>query len=646
MIIYSSDVGGFKKDIFEGRLIDSLDRQIARSYKASGYNERLSWQNSLHFMNTIVTNSNLPDNAGVAIEYMIPTTTKRIDFLISGYDDEDHPNVVVIELKQWSNVEASTESSELVKTYINGCMRDHPHPSYQAWSYTTLLKDYNSSIQDGKIILHPCAYLHNYISGANDPLQAENFTNLLEDSPLFDRHDGRKLCDFLNKFVRKGDDRKILYYIDNGRIRPSKSLQDNLLAMLKGNDVFVMIDDQKVVYENAIAMAEKTRRDHKKRVMIVKGGPGTGKSVLAINLLVELTNRDMVVQYITKNSAPRNVYKTKLKGNRLMNSVDNLFKNSGCYYDVPEDTIDVAIVDEAHRLNAKSGFYSNQGENQVMEIMKASKCSVFFVDDHQMISLKDIGESKEIRKQARYMRAIILEEQLQSQFRCNGSDGYIAWLEDVLLIRETANKYFDLDYDFGVVDSPQDLMDWVIKHNVNNKARVIAGYCWDWPTESRNNKDYHDITIPEHNFGISWNLNEGIWAIDPHSVNEAGCIHTSQGLEFEYVGIIIGPDMYFDGINVCTDASKRASTDQSLKGLMKLATANPEQAEKRADLIIRNTYRTLLTRGLKGCRVFCTDTALSKYIKSRIKNQYRFLMYPSPESMPLMAAEDSAPYEV
>lgn len=405
MIIYSSDVAGFKKDVFEGRLIDTLNRQITFSYKASGYNERLSWQNSLQYMNTIVTNSILPNDAGIAIEYMIPTTSKRIDFLVSGYDDENRPNVVVIELKQWSSVEASTESRELVKAFINGGIRNCPHPSYQAWSYTTLLKDYNASIQDGSIILHPCAYLHNYVSKQKDPLRAENFTDLLRESPLFDQHGGRKLCDFLNTFIRKGDHRKILYYIDNGRIRPSKSLQDNLLAMIKGNDAFIMIDDQKVVYENAIAMAEKTRRDHKKRIMIVQGGPGTGKSVLAVNLLVELTNRDMVAQYITKNSAPRNVYKTKLKGHRLMHSVDNLFKNSSSYFDVPENTIDVAIVDEAHRLNAKSGFYGNQGENQVMEIIKASKCSVFFVDDHQIISLKDIGQSEEIRKQAKRMGA-------------------------------------------------------------------------------------------------------------------------------------------------------------------------------------------------------------------------------------------------
>ena len=165
-------------------------------------------------------------------------------------------------------------------------------------------------------------------------------------------------------------------------------------------------------------------------------------------------------------------------------------------------------------------------------------------------------------------------------------------------------------------------------------------------TKTRNNKNYHDIVIPEHNFGMSWNLNEGIWAIDPHSVNEAGCIHTSQGLEFEYVGIIIGPDMYFDGTNVCTDESKRASTDQSLKGIKKLANTDPELARERADLIIRNTYRTLLTRGLKGCRVFCTDAALAKYIKSRMKNQYQALMYSSSESKHQIAAEDSAQYEV
>lgn len=645
MIIYSSDVAGFRKDVIKGTLIDSLERQFNLSYKASSYNERISWQNSLQFMNNIVTAADLPHDAGIAIEYMIPTTSKRIDFLISGYDDDNRPNVVIIELKQWSEAEPSNESPNLVKVYVNGGVRHCPHPSYQAWSYAALLRDFNTSIQDGSIILHPCAYLHNYGPGSRDPLRAENFSDLLKESPLFDRYDGPKLCEFLNTFIRKGDQRKILYYIENGRIRPSKSLQDNLVAMLQGNEAFVMIDDQKTVYEKAIAMAEKTRRDNKKRVMIVQGGPGTGKSVLAINLLVELTNRNMVAHYITKNSTPRKVYLAKLKGSRLMNPVDNLFKNSGNYFDVPENTIDVAIVDEAHRLNEKSGFYGNQGENQVMEIIRASRCSIFFVDDYQVISLKDIGESEEIRRQAERLGAIILEEQLESQFRCNGSEGYIAWLEDVLQIRETANKCFDFDYDFDVVDSPHDLLDWVIKHNHNNKARIVAGYCWDWPKETRNDRNYHDIVIPEYDFEMSWNLNEGIWAIEPDSVYEAGCIHTCQGLEFEYIGVIIGPDMYFDGTAVRTDPGKRASTDQSLKGLKKLAEKEPELAAKRSDIIIRNTYRTLMTRGMKGCRVFCTDKALAEYIKSRVKSKRGILDYSTPEYVQLKAAEDTIPYE-
>jgi len=644
MIIYSSDVAGFKKDVLNGTLTDTLERQITLSYKASSYNERVSWRNSLQFMHTILSSSNVPDDAGVAIEYMIPTTSKRIDFLISGYDDRNNPNVVIIELKQWSNVEPSNESPNLVKVYLNGYMRNCPHPSYQAWSYAALLSDFNTSIQDGSIVLHPCAYLHNYDSrNSDDPLHAGNFEDLLRESPMFDRHDGIKLCNFIGKFIRKGDQRKILYYIENGRIRPSKSLQDSLVSMLQGNKEFVMIDDQKVVYEKAIAMAEKTRYDHKKRVMIVQGGPGTGKSVVAINLLVELTNRNMVAHYITKNSTPRKVYLTELKGSRLMNPVDNLFKNSGSYFDAPENSIDVAIVDEAHRLNEKSGFYGNQGENQVMEIIRASRCSVFFVDDYQMISLKDIGRSEEIRKQAKRLGAVILEAKLESQFRCNGADGYVAWLEDVLQIRETANRYFEFDYDFDVVDSPHELLDWVIRHNNNNKARIVAGYCWDWPTDTRNDRNYHDIVIPEYNFEMSWNLNEGIWAIDPDSVYEAGCIHTSQGLEFEYIGVIIGPDMYFDGTRVRTDPSKRASTDQSLKGLKKLAAKDPELAAKRADMIIRNTYRTLLTRGMKGCRVFCTDKALAEYLKNRIKAKPK--NFACEAEWDLKAAEETAPYE-
>lgn len=636
MIIYHSDIRGFRDDIFAGSLAEELDRKVRESYRQSSPGEINAWRNSLQYMYMVLGDRDIPDDAGVAIEYMIPSTSKRIDFIVSGYDEHDRGSVVIIELKQWSDASIVEGTRDLVETRLGRGLRIVPHPSYQAWSYAKLLEDFNESVQDHSITLKPCAYLHNYlIQKENDPLMHIQYAGLLEEAPFFDQRGAAKLAAFVKKYVRKGDRKKVLYDIENGRIRPSKSLQDRLASMLEGNREFVMIDDQKVVYERVLSMTEKTRVDGKKRVMIVEGGPGTGKSVVAVNLLCEVIRRGMVVHYITKNAAPRNVYKTKLKGSFSISSIDNLFRSSGGYFDgaknkVLTDLLDLAVVDEAHRLNEKSGLFGNRGENQIKEIIESSKCAVFFVDDDQIISLQDIGTKEELLRQARLAGAIIYEDRLVSQFRCNGSEGYIAWLDDVLQIRETANPIFDVDYDFGVVETPQELLRWVSEKNQNNKARVLAGYCWEWPVKSRNNPQHHDIVLEEYGFGMSWNLNQGIWAIDPDSVNAAGCIHTSQGLEFEYVGVIIGPDMFYSGGTVQTNYEKRAGTDKSLRGIKKMSRDNPVRAQALADRIIRNTYRTLLSRGMKGCRVFCTDLKLAVYFKRRIA-EYEEVVYPSPD---------------
>jgi hypothetical protein len=383
-----------------------------------------------------------------------------------------------------------------------------------------------------------------------------------------------------------------------------------------------MIDDQKIVYETAIDWAMKSKKDLKKRVIVVEGGPGTGKSVVAINLLVELTRRGCVANYVSKNSAPRNVYSTHLKGSFTKSHIDNLFKGSGTYIKAEENLFDVLVVDEAHRLNEKSGLFSNLGENQILEIIKASKFSIFFIDEGQRIHIKDIGDTSEIMRFAGKEKGKYLQMELSSQFRCNGSDGYLAWLDDVLEIRETANKEgFDGDYDFRVMDCPNELRDEIYKKNqINNKSRIVAGYCWNWISQGKNNPDVYDIEIPEFDFEMSWNLGStSTWAIDPESVNEIGCIHTSQGLEFDYIGVIIGPDMRYENGRIVTDFKERAKTDQSLKGIKSLYKKDPNEAERIADEIIKNTYRTLMTRGMKGCLVFCVDPGLERYLKERMK---------------------------
>ena len=623
MLIYNGLKSDFmadtENDVLETKLYDTIKQKMNRS---TGLSELNSWRNSLKEMYITLNDSAIPSDAGVAIEYNIPQTSKRVDFLISGYDDNNKGNVIIIELKQWEQLQAVEGHEAIVETYTGGANRRVVHPSYQAWSYAALIKDYNQYVQDEDVELHPCAYLHNYPRKDNDPLDAKQYEDVLSDAPAFTYGQRDALRNFIKKNIKTGDGEDTLVKIEHGKIKPSKQLQDSICGMLKGNKEFIMLDEQKVVYETILNLSTKCQKDNKKRTIIVEGGPGTGKTVVAINLLAELTKRDQFAQYVSKNSAPRIVYGYKLKGSMKRNSVDNLFKGSGCYTDAPLNSIGTILADEAHRLNEKSGMFQNLGENQIKEIIHASRCSVFFIDESQRVTTSDIGSVEEIEKWAKMEHSEVFRMELVSQFRCNGSDGYLALIDDVLQIRDTANYDLEgIDYDIRICDSPMEMEHIILeKNSIRNRARILAGYCWNWPKETRNDVNYHDIKIGD--YGISWNLDGGdAFAINPDSVHEAGCIHTSQGLEFDYVGVIIGDDMRYENGEIITDYSKRAKTDQSMKGIKGIAKNNPQEANRLADEIIKNTYRTLMTRGMKGCYVYCTDSKLSEYLKERLNKE-------------------------
>ncbi len=616
MIVYSATKSNFILDTMmnqisakiEGLYVRETGNKVSRS-------EVASWNNSMQFMMNVLSDGGIPDDTGIAIEYKIPQTSKRIDFIVTGKDDTQK-TAILVELKQWSEgVTASTKDAVVNTTFFG----ETNHPSYQAWSYASLLNDYNSAVQEKHINLKPCAYLHNYSieeGEVNSPAYAE----WLEKAPLFFREDVFKLRDFIKRYVKSGDSGALMYEIENGKIRPSKSLVDSLHSMLNGNDEFVLIDNQKIVYETALglAVAKSSSPSMRKQVIIVKGGPGTGKSVVAINLLSEMTGRGLVVQYVTRNSAPREVFQVKLTGKFTKSRISNLFKSSGSFYDIDPDTFDALIVDEAQRLNAKSGLFQNKGNNQIDELIKASKTTVFFIDNDQRVHIKDIGESEEIKKIALMNEADVYEYELESQFRCNGSDGYLAWVDHMLSIRETANTTLSgIDYDFRVFNNPTEMHRKIKELNeVNNKSRMLAGYCWNWI--SKKNPLLKDIEIGDYR--ATWNLNDHgqSWIIHPGSVSEVGCIHTSQGLELDYVGVIIGPDLIVRNGRVITDPSKRATTDKSMHGFKKLSREEPAYAEFLGDMIIKNTYRVLMTRGMKGCFVYSTDPETQEYFKNNL----------------------------
>ncbi len=659
MIVYEATKEEFVDDV----LTNELARKVEQRYRikvGSNPNPReiTAWQNSMQYMKNVLADESIPKNCGIAIEYKIPYTSKRIDFIITGRDEKENRTGVIIELKQWQKAEISSEKDGIVKdvsTYTGGAIREVTHPSYQAWSYKVYLEDYNEMMQNNNVIMHPCAYLHNYVETTPPVIKASCFQNYIDLAPIFVSGDYKKLRNFISQYVKYGDNKETIYLIENGKIKPSKALQDCIANMLNNNPEFVLLDNQKVVYETALKMARKSYKDNQKRCLIVKGGPGTGKTVLAINLLAKLTNEEMVCQYCTKNAAPRNVFETKLTGTFQKTRIHNMFKGSGSYVESANNEMDVILVDEAHRLNEKSGMFRNVGENQIKEIIKASKFSVFFIDESQRIDIHDIGTVEEIKRHIEHYRITddrIEELELESQFRCNGSDGYLAWLDDVLEIRETANKDgFEMNYDIQVCDSPSELKEKIFELNkINNKARIVAGYCYNWITKNNPRGNEYDIEFPDYDFHMKWNLNNtSTWAIDPDSVNEVGCIHTSQGLEFDHVGVIIGKDLRYENGQVITDFTQRAKTDNSLKGIKTMFKNEPEKALKIADTIIKNTYRTLMTRGTKCCYVYCEDKALAEYLKVRISNMDRSFRYEIKEqedySDVLKVAEEGAEYK-
>lgn len=617
MIVYSKSKREFINDVLSNQIEKSIQTSVVRELgHSTGKSEIQSWRNSMLYMNNIINDPEIPEDAGIAIEYKIPQTSKRIDFIITGLNTEYQSIAVLVELKQWSHGISISDKDGIVNTTFFG---ETNHPSYQVWSYATLIEDYNSNVQDDNIQLKPCAYLHNYETD-DDILRNEFYKEYLSKAPVFLRQDALKLNKFIKEFVKYGDSKNILYTIEHGKIRPSKALADSLASMLQGNKEFTLIDDQKIVYETALKLAKESTSE-KKNVLIVEGGPGTGKSVVAINLLTELTNRGDVTQYVTKNSAPREVYQVKLTGKFTKTRISNLFTSSGGFYDVESNTFDSLVVDEAHRLNEKSGLFSHLGNNQIQELINAAKLSIFFIDEDQRVTLKDIGKKGEIEKWAKEMNVSIHKLTLASQFRCNGSDGYLAWLDNILQIKGTANESLKgINYNFQVMDDPKLLHKKITEENtLNNKSRLVAGYCWDWI--SKKHLEKQDIVIGDYK--AFWNLNKHgqSWIVQPDSVTEIGCIHTCQGLELDYVGVIIGSDLLVrDGV-VLTDYKARAKTDQSLKGIKKMAKEYGEEyAQTIAEPIIKNTYRTLMTRGMKGCYIYSEDEETREYFKSMIRS--------------------------
>lgn len=613
MFLYKNTIAGFQADVDANMIADLVELSFQREMgRRVSRQEKQSWESSLGYMERVVRRAELDPTCGVLIEYVIPATSNRIDFFVSGHDEQGNKNFVIVELKQWQSAEA-TEKDGVVRTALGGGVRETTHPSYQANSYKLYLQDYNANIDSKELTPYSCAYLHNYRKGNPEPLTQPIYKEIVEDTPIYFRDDQEKLESFLKKYVGKGDGEKILYEVEAGRIRPSKKLIDHVAGMFEGNKEFVLLDEQKIAYESAKYYAEKTKE---KAVVIIQGGPGTGKSVVSVNLLGGLLKSGNNVVFVAPNASFRDVIVQKLAGAHTKVRLKKLFKGSSGFVDAVKNHFETIIVDEAHRLK-KKGTYMYKGENQVEDIVKAGRTVIFFVDDHQMIRPDDVGSVAEIKRVAEKFGAHIYQIELQAQFRCSGAEGYINWLDNVLQIRETANiKLGKTNFDFKIFDDPNEMRRAIKeKNNDHTKARVLAGYAWKWTSAKNGNTDgqLEDVIIPECGFQMPWNSRKAgtVWAIDPSGVDQVGCIHTTQGLDFDYVGVIIGNDLKFD--NTKLEYRVEWNEYKDIKGKRGMRS-NPD----RLSAMVKNIYKVLMTRGSRGCYVYIRDLELRNYFKSRI----------------------------
>lgn len=619
MIVYNANKRLFVQDVRTGIIATKILNLIREKGLCAGNDrEFASWQNSMQFMRNIIDDNDIDDDVQVAIEYNIPQTSKRVDFIIIGADSKEKDNIVIVELKQWTKAEVVDDDMHFsVRTFVANDKRIVCHPSYQAYSYSRFLANYSQSIHDKNIHLVPCAYLHNYLPAYKHVLAADIYKEWYSTAPFFIMDEVQQFTEFVKKYVtRKSSNGDLLYQIENGRIRPTKSLQDALSTMVRGTPVFDLLDEQAVCFDMCVRTILQCLKDRKKRTILIQGGPGTGKSVLAVNLLMHFITCACNAAYVTKNKAPREAFLSILSKNKAENiaEIGQLFRSPFGLSKVPANSYDCLIVDEAHRL-VKKMYGDWGGENQVKECINASLLTIFMLDEDQAVTTKDIGSTEEIKRWCQELGSGIVmreETKLTSQFRCNGSDAYIQFVDN-LLQRNEENvpiSLSELNYDFRVFDDPCQMREALREKNaINNKARMVAGYCYDWNV--KNGRGDIDIELPG-GFQAKWNLSR-VWAINPKSFDEVGCIHTAQGLEFDYVGVLIGKDLTYDKVTgrVVTDKSAISQDDNSSG----IRTASDADARR----LILNTYKTLLTRGQKGCYVYCEDDSLREYFKKSLQ---------------------------
>jgi DUF2075 family protein len=560
----------------------------------------------------------------VILEYEIPYNQSRLDCLLFGKDKNKIAQIVLIELKQWdSAVALEDEGNFRVETFVGGKYQVVTHPSQQVKGYQQYLYDFIQEFDNPPPLkLFSCAYCHNYSRKDNAGLLNTIYQPLIESNPLYCKEDVGEIARELKQRLYNGKGSEIFNRFIKSRIRPSKKLLENINDVVKKNVRYSLINEQLVARNMIWSKIRKIEKNKIiKAVIIVKGGPGTGKSVIALNILADLALRNKYVMYACKSRAFRDGLKSFV-GPKARNLFTNLYSLVPAR--VKENEIDALLVDEAHRIEKTSNYRFMTREYhtdmpQIDQLIQCSKLVVFFIDNHQIVRSSEIGSTELIEESAQKFNAYLDEVELFSQFRCMGSNDYLEWIESILGYYKLQKKFkVNGEFDFRIFNNPNELYDELKKREFEkpNSARLTAGYCWKWSDPLPNGTLVKDVVIGD--FAMPWETkgNQSVggypvwyeWAFKPKGFEQVGCIYTAQGFEFDYVGVIIGEDLCYD---------RKTS---SLKcDISKTADPTLLNDQSNFEKYVKNIYRVLLTRGIKGCYVYFVNKELENYFRKNIE---------------------------
>lgn len=622
MRLYSGTTKQFVEDSYRNQIAEKLKLSFFEQFRFNPSDSEVrSWQNSLRAISQTLEHTGLSDN-GIILEYQLPLTSKRLDVLLTGKDDNNNENAIIIELKQWDKCANTTSPNEVI-TFIGGGMREVLHPSVQVGQYHIYLLDTHTVFYDEDAInLSSCSYLHNYHSFEGDELNASKFNAWVTRFPVYTADDVLLLSSFIKEKIGNGQGMDILNKVEQSEYRPSKKLMDHVGNVIKGKKEYILLDEQLVAYDKVFTSAKEGFHNRKKTVVIIKGGPGTGKSVIALNLMADLSLEGFNTHYSTGSKAFTETLR-KIVGPRGATQL----KYFNSYIDAPFNSLDVLIADEAHRIRKTSNhrfMRADQKSNklQIEELINTAKVPVFLIDDDQIVRPNEIGSVDLIKQYAKTLSCEIFEYELEAQFRCAGSNGFVNWINNTLGIKKTANVLWDQNelFDFKVFSSPQEVEDEIRKKAGDGlTARMTAGFCWEWSKNLKQDRtliedvrigDYIRPWNAQHN---ATNLAPGIpkahhWAYDDGGIDQIGCVYTAQGFEFDYVGVIFGLDLKYNMDKQQWEGFTENSYDHVVK----------RSGDKFIDLV-KNTYRVLLSRGMKGCYVHFMDKDTERFFRSRME---------------------------